>query len=456
MNTEKNEVAQPARRPLPARALAGPALPWLLLAGVLAGGFFYILPRSAPHSFPIRSGVPGSAPADDMRVVTSAARIGDISICLNGLGTVVPLNTVVVRPRVDGELVKVRYQEGKLVQRGELLAEIDPRPFQIQLNQAEGQLMRDQALLKNSQLNLERYRTLFNKDAIAKQAFDTQDSLVHQYEGAVKVDRGQIDNANLQLIYAHVTAPVAGRLGLRQVDLGNVVHVSDPNGMVVITQLKPVSIVFTIPEDSIPAVMKRLMSGEKLAVDAYDRAQKNRIASGAVLTVDNQIDPNSGAVKLKAQFANDDFSLFPNQFVNTRLLVDVKHRVTIVPSAGIQRGSQDTFVYVVKPDQTVTVRTVTLGVTEGDDCEIVAGLKAGEVIVVDGADKLREGVTVKTRRQDASPAPDRDAGIAPPASRAGHGAARDSASLPAADGVASPGRPPARSTVAHAPAAGGT
>jgi len=282
------------------------------------------------------------------------------------------------------------------------LAQIDPRPFETQLTQAEGQLVRDQALLKNAQIDLARYRDLIKQDLIPQQQLDTQVYLVRQYEGTIKSDQGQIDNVKLQLIYCRITAPVSGRVGLRLVDPGNIVHATDPNGLVVITQLQPITVVFTIPEDSLPPVLAKLKAGERLPVEAFDREQKRRLATGSLLTVDNQIDPNTGTVKLKAILPNEDNELFPNQFVNARLRLDVKHGSTIVPTAAIQRGPQGVvFVYVVKADQTVAVRPVTVGVTQGDEASIETGLSPDEVVVVDGTEKLREGsaVDVKTRTQ---------------------------------------------------------
>ena len=261
-------------------------------------------------------------------------------------------------------------------------------------------MARDQALLTNARIDLERYRVLFEQDSVAKQQLDTQEALVRQYEGTVKVDQAAIDNAKLQLTYCRITAPISGRLGLRQVDPGNIVHAGDANGLVVITQLQPIAVVFTIPEDSLPPVMQKLRAGEKLAVDAYDRSDKVKLASGTLLTVDNQIDPTTGTVKLKAQFANEEMSLFPNQFVNVRMLLDVKRDATLVPGAAIQRGTPGTFVYVVKPDNTVTVRVVKPGPTQGDNVSIEAGLAPGEQVVVDGADKLREGAKVELIGKD--------------------------------------------------------
>ncbi len=374
---------------------------WLLLLGFLAAGAYVIFTR--PGIAPQHGGKRGANARGALPVTAAAAKRGDISVYLDALGSVVPLNTVTVKTRVDGQLMKVLFREGQRVGKGALLAEIDPRPYQVQLTQAEGQMARDQALLANARVDLERYRTLAAQDSIARQQLDTQAALVRQYEGAVKVDRGQIDSARLQLVYTRITAPVSGRLGLRQVDPGNIVHAADQNGLVVITQLQPVTVVFAIPEHSLPAVMQKLRAGDKLAVDVYNQDGKVRLASGRLLAVDNQIDPSTGTVKLKAQFANDGDRLFPNQFVNVRMLLEVRRGATVIPTAAIQQGSRGTFVYLVKPDRTVTVRPIEPGPTQGDSAAVDAGLTPGEWVVTDGGDKLREGSRVELVTKNGPP-----------------------------------------------------
>lgn len=383
---------------------------WVLVACVVlavAGGSYFIVQRlgEAQTKAASKGGFKGGG--GTVPVVAAAAATADIGVQIEGLGSVTPIATVTVRSRVDGELVKILFREGQVVKSGDLLAEIDPRAFQVQLAQAEAQLARDAAQLKNAQIDLERYRVLYKQDSVAKQQLDTQDALVRQNEATVKMDQANIDNARLQLVYSRITAPVGGRLGLRQVDLGNIVRSSDANGLVVITQLQPITVVFPIPEDSLPAVMRKLQAGEKLQVSAFDRAGKTQLATGVLLTADNVIDPTTGTVKLKAQFANDDLGLFPSQFVNVRLLVETRRGATVVPSAAVQRGTPGTFVYAVDPQsKVVSVRRVRLGPAQGDLVTVEEGVQPGTLVVVDGTDRLREGSTVELVVRDSSVAKD--------------------------------------------------
>jgi multidrug efflux system membrane fusion protein len=377
--------------------------PWILLL-LVAGGATYLYPRISqmtPAATPKKGGKGGAGGA--VPVVAAATRRGDMPVYLNGLGSVTALNTVTVRTRVDGQIVKVYFTEGQLVKEGDPLVEIDPRPFQVMLEQAEGQLAHDQALLANANIDLERYKVLFSQDAIPKQQLDTQLSTVNQYGATIKSDQAQIDNAKLQLVYAHIISPLTGRIGLRLVDGGNMVHASDATGLAVITQLQPIAVIFNIPEDSLPPVTKKMASGQTLPVYAYDRDLKTRLASGTLLTIDNQIDQTTGTVKFKGIFENADLSLFPNQFVNARLLLDTKHGAVITPTAAIQRSPQSTFVYVVKPDNSVEVRNIVQGITEGDEASVEKGLDAGEKVVIDGIDKLQQGTKVTVRMAGAGP-----------------------------------------------------
>jgi multidrug efflux system membrane fusion protein len=376
-----------------------------------AGYYFYGQPRAddAPAKMGEGAGKGAGRGGGNVPVVAAPAVTADVGVWLDGLGTVTPVATVTVRSRVDGQLMKLAFREGQVVRAGDLIAEIDPRPAQVQLATAEGQLARDQSLLKNAQIDLERYRTLLKQDSIARQQVDTQEALARQYEATVKMDQAAIESARLQLVYSRITAPVGGRLGLRQVDPGNMVRAGDANGLVVITQLQPITVIFSIPEDSLPPVMKRLQAGEKLPATAFDRAGRTQLAAGMLLTVDNQIDPATGTVKLKAQFANEDLSLFPNQFVNVRLLVDTKRGATVVPSAAVQRGTPGTFVYVVDAaTKAVSVRKVRLGPVQGETIAVEEGVEPGTLVVVDGADKLREGAVVEmVVRDNAAPKEER-------------------------------------------------
>jgi multidrug efflux system membrane fusion protein len=330
-------------------------------------------------------------------VAVASAVEQDMPVYLTGLGSVTAYNTVSVKSRVDGQLIQVNFKEGQQVNKGDLLVLIDPRPFQVQLASAQAQLFKDQAQLRDAQLNYQRFKDLLNESgAMSQQQVDTQKSLADQFEGAVRADQAAIDNAKLQLVYCHITAPVSGHIGLRLVDAGNIVHANDTNAMLVITQLQPISVIFTLPQDNLPAVVKRMKQGT-LAVDAYDRDDKTKLATGTLLTIDNQIDQTTGTDRLKATFDNKDGVLFPNQFVNIHLLLDVRKNSTIVPSVAVQRGPQGSFVYVVKADKTVEARTVTVALTQSNQSAIGSGLQVGEAVVTDGQDKLQNGAKVETR-----------------------------------------------------------
>ncbi len=337
-----------------------------------------------------------------MPVTAAKSYRGDIPVYQTGLGSVAAFYTVTVRSRVDGQLMYVAVREGEFVREGQLLAQIDPRPFEVQLAQAQGEMARDQALLANARLDLSRYQTLIQQEAIPQQQLDTQRSSVAQSEGVVKQDQAAIANAQLQLTYARITAPISGRIGLRQVDPGNIVHASDTTGLFVITQLQPIAALFTIPEDNLPPILAKLRAGAKLRAEAFNRDYSIKLDTGTLLTVDNTIDPQTGTSKLKAVFANRGGLLFPNQFVNVRLLVDTQRAQVIVPAAALQHGQQGTtFVYVVKPDSTVEARNVVPGITVEDIVSLRSGLQPGELVVTDGTDKLQPGSQVRVRQRAA-------------------------------------------------------
>jgi multidrug efflux system membrane fusion protein len=372
---------------------------WLVVAGIVLG-FLVLAWLLKPHGTQSTSGGRFAA-GGPMPVVTARATTGDMPITLIGLGTVTPLATVTVQSQISGQIMHIHFKEGQTVKAGDSLIQIDPRPYQVALEQAQGALKRDQALLANARVDLDRYKTLFAQDSIAEQQLATQKSLVAQYVGAVLTDQGQIDAAKLNLTYAHIVSPIDGRVGLQQVNVGNFVTPSEPNGLVVVTQLKPITVVFTLPEDNVPALMQR-MHGTTLPVTAWDRSNTRQLASGTLQSIDSQIDTTTGTIRLKALFANDDEHLFPQQFVNVVLLLDTLHGATLIPQAGVQRGAPGTFVYVVNADQTVSVRKVTLGPGDANNVTITAGLRPGDTVVVDGADRLKDGAKVVIRQGGAA------------------------------------------------------
>ena len=379
---------------------------WLLLALLVVGGVWYYRGRSATAAGgkAAAGGPAATAPGNFVvPVVVATTSKGDLPVFFNGLGNVTAFNTVTVRSRVDGQIVKVNFVEGQYVKEGEALIEIDPRPYQVQQEQAEGQLAKDQAQLRDALVDYERYKLLFQEGVIPKQQLDTQQALVGANEGAIKADKAAIDNAKLQITYAHITAPISGRVGLRLVDIGNIVHATDTNGLVVITQLQPIAVIFTLPQDQLPQVMARMRQGPPLVVEAYDRDNTAKIATGKLLTIDNQIDTTTGTYKLKAVFDNPKNELFPNQFVNMHLLVDTRKNLVLAPTTAVVRGAQGTYVFVVGPDSKVKIHNVTLAETTGNVTGVTSGLNPGDVVVTDGQDKLQDGSKVETRQGNGAP-----------------------------------------------------
>jgi membrane fusion protein, multidrug efflux system len=428
---------------------------WVGLVLVLVAALvWWIHTRPAPKAPGGRFTTGGPMP-----VVAAPATSGDIDITYNALGSVTPLATVTVQTQIAGQIQEVGFKEGQEVKKGDFLVQIDPRPYQAALDQYAGQLLRDQALLAEARIDLARYQKLAAQNAIAKQQSEDQVYVVGQDEGTVKLDQALVDNAKLNLLYCRIVAPVSGRIGLRLVDPGNYIQVGTATSIAVITQLQPISVIFTLPEDELPAVMKRLHSGAKLAVTAFDRSNTTKLADGTLSAVDSEIDPTTGTVKLRAEFPNTDEALFPSQFVNAVLLIDTLKGATVIPTAGVQRGQPGTFVYVVKPDDTVGMQTVTLGPQQGERVAVTKGLAVGDKVVVDGADKLRDGAKISLRQESGGAAP---GAASPPRQRGGghkNGGAAGSAGA-ASDSTAPGGSGSAGSasggTAAGSAASGGT
>ncbi len=376
---------------------------WLLvLAAVAYAGWHY---RGYFFSEPAASttgGNSGRGGGGPIPVAVAPAVRGDVPVYLRNIGTVTAFNTVTVHSRIDGQLMNVAFTEGQFVHAGDVLAEIDPRPYQVQLEQAQGQLAHDTALLNDAILNAARLSTLAKEGVISRQQADTQQAQVGQFDGAIKTDQASIDSAKLNLTYCKITAPISGRIGLRQVDAGNMVHASDANGLVVITQLQPIAVLFSLPQDNLLAVNKKLGAGIHPVAEAYDANNTTKLSTGTLATIDNVIDSSTGTFRLKTVFNNEDNKLFPNQLVYVRLLVDNMSGLTIVPASAVQRGPQGTFVYLVTPGNTVTVRPVTVAITEGDQVGTTAGLQPGDLVVTDGQDKLQEGSKVDVHRESSS------------------------------------------------------
>jgi multidrug efflux system membrane fusion protein len=422
---------------------------WVLIIAAVAVGVWFYRSRSSQANSGA-AGASGSAAGGNatafgmgpVPVVVATAQKGDLPVFFDGLGTVTAFNTVTVRSRVDGQIVKINFTEGQTVKQGDSLIEIDPRPYQVQLEQAEGQLAKDQAQLKDVQVDYERYKLLQKEGVIPQQQLDSQQALVGQSDGALKADQAQIDSAKLQILYSHITSPITGRVGLRLVDIGNMVHATDTTGLLVITQLQPIAVLFSLPQDQLPAVMGKMRSGVTLSVEAFDRDDVAKIATGKLLTIDNQIDTTTGTYKLKSVFDNAKDELFPNQFVNVHLLVDTKKNVLIVPTTAVLRGAQGAYVFTVGADNTVKVKNVVVAQSTGTVSGISKGLAAGDTVVTDGQDKLQDGIKVEPRATTVVPS-------------ANPGGSKTSSSLQNSP-FASPGASPSSSSrSAGAPSAGG-
>ena len=406
-----SSAAEGNLRPAP----EGPARPpgsgtkwiiWVLVAGVIGFAAWRMFGRSGAgtEAQSPGGGHGGHMAQAEVPIREATATAGDIGVYVSALGTVTPVYTVTVTARVQGQIMQVFYREGQMVRQGDPLLEIDTRPYQAALTQAEGQLAHDEALLNEARIDYDRYKAAYSRNAIAKQQVDDQEQTVKQYEGTVKNDQGMVDNAKVNLVYCHIASPIDGRVGLRLVDPGNIVQANSTTALVVVTQLQPITVIFNVAEDYLGAIQAQVLHGKTLEVDVYDRAIEKELAKGKLLTVDNQIDPTTGTVKLRAQFDNKDFALFPNQFVNAKLLVDTLHDVTLVPSAAVQRRAQGAYVYVISPDQTATIREVKEGTTDGGKTS-VEGLNAGEIIATDGFDKLLDGAKVRARGSGTAGAP---------------------------------------------------